>query len=161
MWKDIVLGVLLLGVAGAYYAQATRLPISSLSDEVGPDGIPRVLGLLLAALAAIVLLRGVFGLLAARRAAAPAAPKAKAGERRGHLRAAGMFAIGLAYLLLVPLLGYPLAVALLIAAAALYLGVPRRPSVAVVAAGGAATFWVIFVKLLGVPLPVGLWGRLI
>jgi hypothetical protein len=66
-------------------------------------------------------------------------------------------AIGVAYLVSVPWLGYPLAIAGLILAttSAQGGGVGRRT--AVVAACGAVILWLLFVVLLGIPQPPGVW----
>ncbi|HET6468283.1 MAG TPA: tripartite tricarboxylate transporter TctB family protein [Geminicoccaceae bacterium] len=169
MWKDVALGGLILVVAVGYYAMANRMQVSSLADEVGPAGVPRVLGLLLMFLGAVLVLRGGLGVVRTRRVGAGPAGAGDAATRpsgearnewRAAVRALGLLAMGAAYILLLPLLGYVVSLALLIAASALYLGAPVRLPVAAVAVGGAALFWVIFVMLLGVPLPTGIWARL-
>jgi hypothetical protein len=64
-----------------------------------------------------------------------------------------VLAIGVGYLVVAPVIGYPFAVALAIAVTALHEG--ERPSVrlALVACGGAAALYVLFEVLLGVAMP--------
>ncbi len=66
MNKDILSGGLLLAGAGVYWWATTQIPESSLSDEVGAQGLPRILALLLVAVALLIVARG---LLAARKPA--------------------------------------------------------------------------------------------
>ena len=72
-------------------------------------------------------------------------------------RAAGVFAIGVGYLLIVPLAGYFATLILVIAAMALFYGERASARLAATAVGGAAVFWMLFVWLLGIPMP-GMWA---
>jgi len=154
MVRDLTCSAALLAVAGGYYALASRIGRSALADEVGPAGLPVVyaatLAVLALALAAKTLLRPA--LLSAEDATS------RQPELRRTLgRAAGVFAIGVGYLLLVPMAGYFLTLALVIGGTALYFGARPSPRLAGIAIAGAATFWVVFVRLLGIPMPA-LWG---
>jgi hypothetical protein len=108
---------------------------------------------------------GAVGLLIVARAllARPAAQPARAADSRDDtqappLRALGLAAIAVSYVLLVTIIGYAVAIALLIATVAVYEGEKPSLRLAITAAGGAAAFWLLFVKLLGVPQPPGLLG---
>jgi putative tricarboxylic transport membrane protein len=140
---DVSLGVGALALAGAYGAMATAIPVSLLSDAVGPGGMPLVIAGLMAF--------GGAGLLVKTALVGGDA----AGKQPDHRRAAGLLAILVAYVAAVPLLGYPLAVGLLAAAVAFFAG-GRGIGIAVFAAALAALFWFGFVKLLGIPFPAGL-----
>jgi putative tricarboxylic transport membrane protein len=83
-----------------------------------------------------------------------------AAQRTALLRAGGMFAIGVLYIAAVPYIGYILAIALLIAATTYYQGGRLSRQTGVVAVGGAVFFWVMFVWLLRIPQPPGLWPDL-
>ncbi len=72
-----------------------------------------------------------------------------------------MLLIGMAYLALVGTIGYLPAVALLLLATARYVGRPWSLELVAVATGGAVLYWLIFVRLLGIPLPPGLWPALV
>jgi hypothetical protein len=78
-----------------------------------------------------------------------------------HLRAAGVIGLGIVYMLVTPALGYPLAIAALLFAMTVYAGMPMSLRLAGVSAGGGAALWFMFVKALGVAMPVGLLGRLL
>jgi hypothetical protein len=72
-------------------------------------------------------------------------------------RAAGMLLIGVGYVVLVPYLGYILAIAALIVATTAYQGGVLNGRVVAVGFSGALVLWVLFVMLLGVPQPSGSW----
>jgi len=150
--RDDLLGLGMIVLAAAYWAAADQIPVSLLSDAVGADGVPKVLAVALAICGALLL-------LTTRLKRQPAeAPSSDRDEKRAHLRAAGLLAGLVAYIFLLPVLGYPLAIALLIAAVAIYGGTRIRPSVAAVAVAGSALFWVFFVKILGIGMPTGIWA---
>ncbi len=147
--RDTVLGLLAVAVAGAYGAEATRIQQSLLADAVGADGVPRLLawGMGLTGLA-----------LAGRSVLRPAGAGKDDDLPPGAYRRAGtLLAILLGYLALVSHVGYPLAVAGLIAAVAWYAGAKPGLAMAAAAAGGAAAFWFMFTFLLGIPMPPGLF----
>jgi cell division protein FtsW (lipid II flippase) len=83
------------------------------------------------------------------------------GERTAPpLRAIGFLLFGAAYILLLPYVGYLAAIALLLAGIAIYEGAARDWKVPAVALGGALFFWAVFVKLLGVQQPPGVFWNL-
>jgi hypothetical protein len=65
--------------------------------------------------------------------------------------------IGVGYILAVPWLGYPISIALVILAATAAQGGRLGGRAAVVAVCGALFFWLLFVVLLGIPQPSGVW----
>lgn len=155
MNKDLLSGVVLLAVAGTYYMWSTQIADSTLSDEIGADGLPKVLSVALAILAICLIGRA---LLAVRLR--PAAATGNAGEEEDEnaplSRALGFLLFGAAYILLLPFVGYIAATALLIGAIALYEGAPRGSWIVPAAAvGGGMLYWAVFVKLLGVNQPMG------
>jgi putative tricarboxylic transport membrane protein len=152
MNKDILGGIILLVVAGAYYGATLQIPESSLSDEVGAQGLPTILAFLLAGLAVLIIVRGV---VMARRQLAAAAVAEDAGEAPPR-RALGLLAIAAGYIAVAPLVGFAPALALLIAAVAIYEGMAASWRLIMVAASGALAFWLLFVQLLGVEQPAGL-----
>lgn len=148
MNKDVLGGLILFAVAGAYYWTMLQIPDSSLSDEVGAQGLPRILAFLLAGLAVLIMARGA--LARPKRVAVAANPEDADARPR---RALGLLAIAAGYVVVAPLVGYAVALALLIASVAVYEGMAPSWRVAGVAAGGAIVFWVLFVQLLGVEQP--------
>ena len=145
MRRDLVCAALGLALAGAYYAAADAIPTSLLADGVGAGGIPKLLAV---ALGLLSLLLGARSLVLGSPAAAADGP---------HLRALGIAGLGFVYVAAAPHLGYPLAIALLVAAATLYYGELLRPAVVVYAIGCAAALWLVFAKLLGVAMPAAGW----
>lgn len=140
---DAALGTGALALAGAYAAMATAIPVSLLSDAVGPGGVPLVVaGLMAFGGAGLLIKTALVG-------------GGEDGKQPDHLRAAGLLVILVAYVAAVPLLGYPLAVGILAAAVGFFAG-GRGLGIVVFAATLAALFWFGFVRLLGIPFPTGL-----
>jgi putative tricarboxylic transport membrane protein len=156
MNKDLASGLVLLVLAGAYFWAAETIPNSMLDDAFGPRGLPVVLAGLLAVLAIILTLRGIAEL---RSTAATASSKneEESPQPEAHLpRALGFLLIGLGYMLVLPLVGYAIAIALLIATVALYEGAARNWRVPATAIFGGVLFWLLFNKVLGVGEPSGM-----
>ena len=149
--RDLVFGVVCLALAAGYYAMAAAIPESALSDTVGAQGLPKTYAIVLAVLSSILVVRSI-----ARTGAA----SARATQRSPVLRVAGMLVIGILYLAVVPWLGYVLALTGLIAATTYYQGGGLNARVAAVALSGALVFWVLFVAVLGIPHPPGIWPSL-
>lgn len=147
MTRDTALGLLLLVLAGAYYAAAAALPVSELADAVGPGGLPKVYAVVLAVLAALLL-------AGSRRAAPGTRTVVTATQTR---RVVGLLAIGALYVALVPSVGYPVAIAGLLVGTAWYQGGRLDRQVVTVGVVGALVFWVVFVGVLGIQLPAGAW----
>jgi putative tricarboxylic transport membrane protein len=129
----------------------------SLDEASDGDGLPTLYAWLLAGLSLILIVRSVSRLSPAGIVAAGEGP-ARQPLARG--RAAGMLAIGILYVSIVPWLGYMLSLAGLIAATTCYQGRTFNRRVAFVAIGGAAFLWFLFVALLRIPQPAGLWPSL-
>lgn len=154
MTKDLLSGVVLVAVAGTYYAWSTQIADSTLSDEIGAGGLPQVLAVILAILGLCLIGRT---LLATRLSPAAAGHGDDEEEDRNapFPRAVGFLLFGVVYIVLLPFLGYIISTALLIGAIALYEGAPRTWVVLAAAIGGGVLYWAIFVKLLGVKQPMG------
>lgn len=149
---DAIAGALLLGVAAVYYQATLGLQVSSLSDSVGPDGLPRLLAAGLALVALSLIGKGLW----LARKAAPTVEAEPGGEEPAAKlpRALGFLAIGIGYMLVAPWTGYAIALALVIMAVALYEGAVPGLRLVLVAVGGGVGFWLVFVRLLGVEQPV-------
>jgi len=146
-----------MALAVLYYKMADALPRSLLSDNVGADGFPKLLAGSLFVFSFFLLLMGILR----RRATNTTEEQAKkAHEKQAALKAAGMLILGVAYLLSVSLIGYPLAVGLLIAAVLLYYKEALSLKVVITAGIGGIFFWVFFVLALEIPMPMGFWAKL-
>ena len=146
--RDTLLGIAAVALAGAYWHETTGIQRSLLSDEVGADGVPRLLAAGMAISGLALALRGVL---------APAPAGGGELPLRAHFRAAGLLAILALYLAALPVAGYAASIAGLLAAVAAYAGAPRGVAMAATAVAGAVAFWAMFVLLLGVPMPRGTW----
>jgi putative tricarboxylic transport membrane protein len=150
MQKDLVAAILLLLIAAAYYAASLQISESTLSDEIGPTGLPTVLAGLLAVLAVAIAARA---LLLPR-----AAPTAAVGEKDSEApwpRALGMLVLIALYIPLADFVGYFIALFGIIVGVALYEGMRPSWRLFAVALGGAGFFWVLFDVVLGVRQPTG------
>lgn len=158
MNRDIVCGSGTFVFAVAYYLTAAAIPHSMLADAVGPQGLPEAYGI---ALAILSLLLVGSGLMAKRRenAGASAAPRSTSGasDWMAAKRAFGTLAIGVAYVAILPWAGYIVSLALLIIAVAWYQERAFMRWLVPTAILGALGFWILFVKVLEIAEPAGLW----
>jgi putative tricarboxylic transport membrane protein len=156
--RELVLGCVTLAIAVGYYLMAIQIQQSDIADVVGAQGLPKTYAALLAMLSIILIARSA----AQRRfPAAPDAAPVTATPRvtRGVAwRVFGMLMNGVIYILVVPWLGYLLSIAALIAATVYYQGGGLNRRVAAVAIGGALLLWLLFVRLLHIAHPAGIWG---
>ena len=155
--REIILGCATLVLATAYYLQATRIPQSDISDVIGAQGLPRTYAALLALLSVILIGRAS---MARRAAAAQEDPAIVATHRMSGgvvWRTLGMLLIGILYVALVSWLGYLLSIAGLIAATIYFQGGKLNRVTWAVAFGGALVLWLLFVRILHIPHPAGIW----
>jgi putative tricarboxylic transport membrane protein len=162
MTRDAWIGVVFLAFAVVYWIAADGIRISPLDGPVTAAGLPKSLAYALGGLAVLLIVRSLtLRWLVAGRTAPGEQEEERGPDLRQHLRAVGMLAIGVAYLLAVPYLGYTLSIIALLFAAALYIGARFGPKTAAIAALGGAFFYLLFVQLLGIPLPPGMWPDLL
>lgn len=154
MQKDLVAAILLLLIAAGYYAASLDIPMSTLSDEIGPTGLPTVLAGLLAVIAVAI---GARALLLPRRTQAQPVPSAPEKDTEAPWpRALGMLVLIALYIPLADFVGYFIALFGIITAVALYEGMRPSWRLFAVALGGATFFWVLFDFVLGVRQPEGI-----
>jgi putative tricarboxylic transport membrane protein len=154
--RDLTFGLVALAFAATYYSLTTAIPESALADAVGPKGLPKIYALLLAALAMIV----IVGSRPRRRAPTDGGRRAQPTtdpDTTTPWRMAGMLGIGVVYLLVVPWLGYVPTLAALILASALFQGSALTARLVLISGGGAVVLWALFVLLLRIPQPAGVW----
>jgi putative tricarboxylic transport membrane protein len=140
--RDFVAGCILLVFSVIYYLAAAAIPASRLADSVGPGGMPKAYGVAL-------------GVRSGRNG-----PTARR-DLHAALRAAVMLGIGVAYVILLPLIGYILSIALLIGATAWYQERARPRWVVPTAIIGAGALWIVFVEVLQIAQPAGFWSSLL
>jgi putative tricarboxylic transport membrane protein len=144
-----------LAVAMVYEALALAMPRGNLAFP-GPGFFPAMVGGFLLLSAAGCLVQALVRPSAARAESG----QAPAAARQVH-RTALLLGLLAAYGLLLPGLGFPLAISLFVLAAMRVFGYRRWLAAILVAAGVAAVSYVVFVVWLKVPLPMGLLGVLL
>ena len=164
MRATLVVCAALFVLSVAYWVAADAIPASRLAGQVGADGLPKLLGVALGVLSLVLAAQTVFE---KRRAnASPIGTEDETKVAKGltdwsqHFKALGLIGLGVGYLVALPLLGYAVSSALLLAAVAVYGGLRPSRNLFIFAVVGGAIFYLIFVKLLGIPLPAGFWPSL-
>lgn len=157
--KDLIGAGIGLALAGAYWIGATHIHKSSLIGKgVGADALPRGLAIALAVLSVILIAQNLWQ---RRKGAlpedAPATPAELMEARHKHLRAAGMFLIGLVFLLVVGYVGYIPAIFAMFCVTVVYNGRPMSWQIAAIGAVLTAAFYTVFDLVLHIPMPKGIW----
>jgi hypothetical protein len=164
--RDIVTGAILLALSVAWSTTVLlTIPPGQGGGDIGPRAFPLWLGVFLGAMAILMILRNL-----SLKAASPEtdasgtkpAPRASAREQRQELvyiaLTAGLLAL---YGLALPVIGFNLATVMIVLLA-LWLCVHER-SVKILAGmtiGIPLTVWLIFGKILQIPLATGSWINL-
>ncbi|MEY3488080.1 MAG: hypothetical protein RL075_2085 [Pseudomonadota bacterium] len=149
---DRITGVLGILVSASYIAYARQIEDSLLADEVGAAGVPMAVGLVMMLAAAGLLLK------ASRRSAAPAGDGAKEDTQwAAHWLALALLGVLAAYVLVLPVAGYWVSVALLIGAVSALVGARDRKVILACSVLGATGLYTLFTVLLNIRLPAGLW----
>lgn len=149
---DFALGAGAIALAAVYLVAARAIPDSLLADAVGAAGVPKLVGWTLAVVGALLCLRSVRFETAPRHA--------QRVDWRPHLLALGLFGLLVAYVVLAPLLGYPLSIALLTGTVAWYAGATFGWRLCAISLASGAVFWMLFADVFGLSMPTGaLFGR--
>ena len=162
--QDIVVGTILLVLAVAWCAIVLQtIPAGQGGGDIGPRAFPLWLGVFLAVMAGLLLLRSLMSRGGTSRAPnAPDLPETAPADRREELWLVGLtFGLLLLYGLILPVIGFNLATALVVALT-LWLCVRVR-SWAVLTGmtiGIPAATWLVFGKILHIPLATGSWINL-
>lgn len=155
MTKDMGLGIIALLFAAFYISQAALIPTSALGDAVGAGGVPLILGWIMAASGALLIVHSLWLRRTGRYVPAPVTAAFEE-PRRLLLIAGGVVLITILYFGVLRLLGYIPATALFLAALFAYQRVPFTIRVALVALGGSIALWLLFDAFLGIDLPHGI-----
>jgi hypothetical protein len=151
--RDLAFGGAGLAISILYYWMATMVPVSQLADAIGPQGLPKVYAVILAALSLMLMIRSVRDRASGKKKQESSTMVADSRSR--SFRAAGMLLIGIGYILLAPWLGYLLSISGLIFATTYYQGGTVNRQAALVALCGGVFFWVLFVAFMGIAQPPG------
>lgn len=152
--RDFVGGAAAVVIGAVYLSFAYDLRASALDDIVGPGGMPSAYGWVMVALGVSLCIVA----LVTRWGTYTRADWKDEGRR--IVWAAGLLAIGIAYLLVVNAAGYLLSMIVLIAVTIMYHG--ERPSVKVFTTSvfGGTLLWALFVFVLDVSMPPGIFAFL-
>ena len=145
MNRDAAFGGACLALAIVYYLLATSIPESQLADAVGPQGLPKIYAVALGALSLLLIARSF---------------RASEVRERQSFRFVGLLLIGAVYIVVIPYAGYLLSLTGLIAATYVYQARTLTSRAMAVALAGAACFWLLFVQILGIQHPAGIWPDL-
>jgi len=155
--REIILGCGTLAIAAGYYLLAIRIPQSDISDVIGAQGLPKTYAALLAILSIMLIGRAMLARRTAVVSNAPAIAIGSSASRSVGWRTFGMLVNGVLYVALVTSLGYIVSIAGLIASTIYFQGGELNRRSLAVAAGGALLLWLLFVRLLHIPHPAGIW----
>ena len=154
--RDRLLALLVAVFAASLVAASRAIEDSLLSDAVGAGGVPQGVGIAMLVAALALFVKSFLG-----------ASVAGSSERAGHgpvrrgvaPRTAGLVLILAAYGGLLPILGYTLAVSLLVLASGWLAGAALKAPLLLCALFAGPALWALFDRLLQVRMPVGsLWG---
>ncbi len=161
---DRLTGLLGILLSASYVAYARGIEDSLLADEVGAAGVPSAVGVVLMLASATLLIKGSLptrhgaGTDSETSTDTDAEPSAVAhAPWRAEKLALALLAVLLVYMLVLPLAGYTVSIALLIAAVAWLVGARAPRTVALSAVGGALGLYGLFTVLLQIHMPPGLW----
>jgi len=156
MRKDVITSLLMLGVAFVYYRYAGEINSSALADDFGAAGLPVVYAYALAVLGGALLAKvALVAVVSALRGGSAARETPM--DFSNFARAAGLLAIGAAYIAVVSIAGYLLSLIAVIGLVAWYQGEPVSWRLSAIAMGGGVAFYVFFGLVLGIDMPAGFW----
>lgn len=159
MFKNAGAGAVLLVLSLGYYMAADAMPSSILDTTVPSSAFPKLLAILGAVLSAALIVQNIFVVATAGRPAAdPDEPQESFWQQ--HRRAVGLLAIVAAFIAALEIVGYPVSIGLLILGVSVYQGYPLSWLSVGVAVLGALFFWLFFMVLLGIHMPLGIVGKL-
>lgn len=141
--------------ATSLIAGARSIEDSMLSDAVGAGGVPQGVGAAIALAAVALFAKSFMG----SAASSATADEGVMSAGRVAARTSGLVAILVAYGLLLPLLGYPLTISLLVLASGWLAGAALKAPLLLTGAASGPLLWAMFDRALQVRMPGGsLWG---
>jgi putative tricarboxylic transport membrane protein len=150
--RDVLTGVLAVVFGWFYRQQAHSIENSLLSDEVGAGGVPGAIGAFFCLVGLALIVKGLW--YVAKTPAVESTPT----DWRKHGMALSLLMVLAFYVLVLPVIGYMLAVALMMAMVAWLAGSKQHRTVILMAVIGGPSLWVLFDQVLRVRMPAGFWG---
>lgn len=139
---DLLIGLGLMVVAAVYFQQSFAITRGFASDRLGPAFFPRLLAVVLAILALVLVMRALSG-----RSDPTPPPAMRLGVFLGTL------VLMVVYSLVLPRVGFLLATPLLLGAVIWLLGLRRWSTMAATAIGVTGVLYIVFARMLKVLLP--------
>ncbi len=152
---DRITGVLGILVSASYVAYARQIEDGMLADAVGAAGVPSAVGLLMMLASAILLLKTLSP--AKATSAAGHSATGQATPWAAHGLALALLAVLSVYVLVLPVAGYWVSVALLIGAISALVGAREGKTILACSVLGASGLYTLFTLLLKIRMPAGLW----
>jgi len=145
---DRVWGVVILVFGGIYLLEGIRIPPAAIGDPLGPRTFPTILGIVMAACGAYLILRPE------ARTAPPAL------QRRVFGPVLALSVLLIAYALSLAWMGYPVATCLFLLGAAWMMGERSPIRAGLIALLFSVGVHLLFTRFLNIPLPIGLLEHL-
>jgi putative tricarboxylic transport membrane protein len=158
---DFLLGGICLVAGAIYYSVASVIPKSMLSDEIGPGGVPAVVGLAAMVVSVLIMLKAMVVWNQERLAAKLASPVTtdEAAEAVGsHWLSVSLVLVLVSLIVILPILGYIISIFLLIMVSAALSGHAKNLKLLVFSLVSSVTLYVIFHFVMSVKLPKGPFG---
>ena len=152
---DRITGVLGILVSASYVAYARQIEDGMLADAVGAAGVPSAVGLLMMLASASLLLKSLRP--AKTKSASGHSAAGQATPWAAHGLALGLLAVLSVYVLVLPVAGYWVSVALLIGAVSALVGAREGKTILACSVLGASGLYALFTLLLKIRMPAGLW----
>jgi hypothetical protein len=159
MLRDAAAGIVLLALSVGYYSVAQSMPTSILDTSVSSAAFPKLIGIA-GALLSLALIGQSLAFRWLSHTSAFGQEKEQHEDWGAHRSALGLLFIVSMFVLLLPFLGYPAAIASLIFAVSLYQGYPLSWVSFAVSIAGGFLFWLFFSVFVGLSLPPGIWRHL-
>ncbi|MCJ7800018.1 MAG: tripartite tricarboxylate transporter TctB family protein [Polaromonas sp.] len=151
-YADRISGALGIALSASYVAYSQTIEDSMLADTVGASGVPNGVGLVMLLASAALLVKAK-----PPRVTDEMPAPTEAGSGRPHVQALGLLAVLVVYVLILPLAGYWISIALLLGAVAWLVGARTPKTLLLCAVLGASALWLLFSMALQVRMPSGLW----
>jgi hypothetical protein len=161
MFTNAIAGIVLLGLSIGYYLSADAMPSSFLDTTVTSSAFPKLLAIAGGLLSSALIVQNLVAWRLAARSASTSTEleHPEVFDWPAHRRALGLLAIVAGFILALEVVGYPVAIGLLILAVSLYQGYRLSWLSLAVAVGGGLFFWLFFMVFLGIHMPLGIFSQ--
>jgi hypothetical protein len=156
---DRISGALGMLLAAVYVLHTRGIEDSMLADPVGAAGVPTGVGVILFLASLALFVKSWRTAKSKPDRAEVLASDAPGGSSHPHALAAGLLAILAAYVALLPLFGYVLAIGLLVGSTAWFAGARGARSLGLSMLLAGPVLWSLFDWMLEIRMPPGLWPQ--